>query len=157
MEYILKAISLNGSLVFNNPDDYAKSVIATEGKELTVTLKETVKHSPKQLLYNYYMGVLIPLTVRALTVDGFEMVDEFAADHYLKSVCAKAVLYNPTEKTEMVYLLEKKAMTKERLRKFVSDCVWLLEERHGVIAPDAQEYKMLKETGSKFKSTKFNK
>jgi sugar/nucleoside kinase (ribokinase family) len=151
---VLRATALNGKLVFANEADLKKVLTEMEGKQVDVSIKVVAKDTEKTRMYAYYQAVLIPLTIRALTKDGFELVDEWAADYYLKAACAKATIYDKAHDKEFSYVLEKRAMNKDRLMKFLSDCVWLLEERHQIVAPDSELYKSQLRTGKNFKSQK---
>ena len=145
---ILKAKAVKNNIVYRSLLDFNKVMEEVEGREIDVKITAAVKDSEKAAMYAYYQVVLIPLGIRALTKDGWAQVDEYAVDHYYKSNCAKAVLYNKDDDTEMPYTLEKRAMNKERLNKFLNDCVWLLEERHEIVAPDSKEYKMKRTTNT---------
>jgi len=145
---ILRATIDGDKFKFKDLYGLGKVLGELQGQEVDVKITPAVKSSEKQRMYAYYQAVVLPLTIRALTKDGYELVDEYAADHYLKATCAKAILYNTHDDAEMAYVLEKRAMNKERLVKFIGDCVWLLEERHEIVCPDGGVYKMLRTTGS---------
>jgi len=122
-------------------------------RELRMELRPAVKSGTKQAMYDFYHGPLMATAIRAYTDAGYEMMDEVKCDYLLKAACAKGTMTTP--EGEEVYLLDKSAMTKERLTKFINDVILHLEIDLGVDPeniPDAEQYKKLQKTGHKFTS-----
>jgi len=85
-------------------------------------------------------------------------MDKVKADYFMKAECGKGIMYNPITEAEEVYLLDKARMNKDRLRKFIMDCITFLEIEKGAKVPDSSEYMMELRTGfSGFKSVKKKK
>lgn len=138
-----------------NNEDFFKYLSHMVDKEVVMELKPAVKHGTKQALYDYYHGPLMAIAIQAYTDAGYELMDEVKCDYLLKAECAKGTMTTP--EGEEVYLLDKSKMTKERLIKFVNDCidhlVMNLNVPEGNI-PDSESYKNLMNTGHAFKSVR---
>jgi len=138
-----------------NNEDFFKYLSHMVDKEVVMELKPAVKAGTKQALYDYYHGPLMAIAIQAYTDAGYELMDEVKCDYLLKAECAKGTMTTP--EGEEVYLLDKSKMTKERLIKFVNDCidhlVMNLNVPEGNI-PDSESYKNLINTGHAFKSVK---
>lgn len=135
-------------LLFRDAEGFRKYCKVNVDKTVVVEIKPKSKTTEKILMYSYYQKAIIPATILALTDDGFTGVDEVVADAYLKQSVAQLISINHTTGKTIPYAEDKHNMTKERLHKYLSDCIYLLEERHGRQVIDSQEYK----TG--FKNTK---
>lgn len=153
-EAIFQAFCHSRKIVFSNIDDVEKFCLENPNERLTVHIKPIIRQSDKERLYAYYHHVVLKYTVQALTHEGWELVDDVVADYYLKSECAREIIFNPKTNEERTYLVDKSRMTKDRLRKFVNDCILLLEFRHSQLVPDSSEWKIKKGTGRNFKSMK---
>jgi len=136
-------------------EDFFKYLTHMKGKEVRMDLRSAVKKGTKQAMYDYYHGPLMHVAIQSYTNAGYEMMDEVKCDYLLKAACAKGTMTTP--EGEEIYLLDKSKMTKERLTKFIADCIIHLEQDLGVPAkniPDAEAYKNLKDTGYAFSSVK---
>ncbi len=131
-------------------EDVYKYLLHMKGKDLVIEFRPQVKNGTKQAIYDYYHGILLPVAIQAYTDSGYELMDQVKVDYMLKAECAKGTMITP--KGEEIYLLDKSKMTKDRLVKFVSDCIVHLEMNLGAIVPRSDEYKSLKETGYLFTS-----
>ena len=136
-------------------DEFFKYLSHMTGREIRMDLKPAVKKNSKQAMYDYYHGPLMDVAVQAYTDAGYEMMDEVKCDYLLKSECAKGTMTTP--EGEQFYLLDKSKMDKDRLSKFISDCIIHLEMNLDVPTdriPDAEAYKNMVRHGHKFKSVK---
>jgi len=128
------------------------------GKSITVELKLTEKLSEKERMYGFYHRVILGVAMQVFTNEGWDGMDKVKADYFMKAECGKGIMYNPITEAEEVYLLDKARMNKDRLRKFIMDCITFLEIEKGAKVPDSSEYMMELRTGfSGFKSVKKKK
>lgn len=127
--------------------DFRDYLIENKGKELKVELSARTNKSDKHSMFDYYHKVILEVAMKVFTDEGWESMDKVKADHFLKNECAKGLVYNPKMNAEVIYLEEKSKMTKERLHKYISDCIMFLEIEKGVRVPDAESYKIEKQTG----------
>lgn len=149
MEAIFRGTAAHtGKIIYINPKDFEDYCIQYRGMEVDVHIKPVVRNSTKLRLYSYYQAVILPFCIQALTEAGYDGADEDLADTYLKSECAKGIKINRITDEQMTFLMEKKRMTKERLSKFVTDCILLLRNRHSVEVPDSASYLESKRTGN---------
>lgn len=153
---IRKAINLRDRLYeLINQKDFLDYLEEMGDQEVVMDLKPSVRSSDKLRMYDYYHKVVLGSAMRAYEDEGWESMDKVKADYMLKAECAKDVMYNPKSDTESIYLIDKAAMNKERLRKYITDCIYYLEIEKGVRVPDSAEYKAFQQTGIKgFKSIK---
>lgn len=128
-------------MMFRSQEDIDKYLSCNIGKTVLIEIKPKSKSTEKALMYAYYQKAIIPATILALSNDGFTGVDEVVADAYLKQSIAQLISINPKTGKTIPYSEDKHTMTKERLHKYISDCIFLLEERHGMQVVDSQEYK----------------
>ena len=105
-------------------------------------------------MYAYYHKVILPVAMEVYSNDGWESVDKIKADYLLKAECAKEPLYNPKTDEESIYMLDKSSMNKDRLRKYIIDCVTFLEQEKGMRVPDSESYLFELSTGYRGKSMK---
>jgi hypothetical protein len=127
-------------------------------KSITATFSLTEKLSEKQQMYDFYHKVILGVAIQAYTNDGWEAVDKVFADHLLKAECAREIKFNSKTNKEEIYLLDKSRMNRDRLHKFITDCITLLEVEKGYRVPDSSEYLMELATGiSGFKSVNSRK
>jgi len=132
--------------------DWGDYLTHMEGVALIMELKPQAKLGAKQQMYAYYHKVVLSVAISALEHAGYEAMDKTKADHILKDQCAKeTMIYNGEEH---YYLEDKSKMTKDRLRKFITDCIFFLEEYLDARVPDAEAYKNKQETGYSFRSVK---
>jgi hypothetical protein len=126
-----------------------------QGKEVRMELRPAVKAGTKQAMYDYYHGPFMAIAIQAYTNAGYEGMDEVKCDYMLKAEVAKGTMTTP--EGEEIYLLDKSRMTKERLIKFVNDCIDHLIINLDVPKeniPDSEMYKNMMSTGHAFKSVK---
>ena len=117
--------------------DYIQSNI---DKKLNIVISPAESLPEKERLYRYYHKVILNVAISVFTNDGWEGVDKVKADYLLKAECAKEVMYNSKTNSEDIYLLDKASMNKDRLRKFISDCINYLEIERGARVPDSAAY-----------------
>jgi len=138
-----------------NNEDFFKYLSHMVDKEVVMELKPAVKKGTKQALYDYYHGPFMAIAIQAYTQAGYEGMDEVKCDYLLKAEVAKGAMTTP--EGEQVYLLDKSKMTKERLIKFVNDCIDHLVINLDVPQeniPDSEMYKNMMNTGRAFKSVR---
>ncbi len=141
--------------LFQN-EDFSKYLKENEDVTLVMQLQPKVKQSEKERMYAYYHGPLLGVAVLAFTDAGYEMMDKVKADYLLKLECAKATMVKNGE--EEIYLEDKSKMTKDRLYRFISDCIFFLEDELNIQGvPDAESYRNREATGHGFKSVKHMK
>ena len=134
--------------LFNNSDfrDYIE-LMAKNSSRLHMELKPAAVMTEKMKLYAFYQGPLLDCAVMAYEEAGWEQMDKVKADYMLKKECAKDIMFNKDGQQEY-FLIDKSNMNKERLRKFVSDCLYHLEfDLDFSNVPDSEQYKMYKKTG----------
>jgi len=136
-----------------NNEDFFKYLSHMVDKEVRMELRPAVKKGSKEAMYSFYYGAIIPLAMRAYSDLGYELIDETQTDYLLKAEFAKGVMMTP--EGEQNYLLDKSKMTKERLTKYIADCLLHLEMNLGVKdPPNSEEYKNKISTGYAFRSVK---
>jgi hypothetical protein len=91
----------------------------------------------KERMYAYYQSVIIQVARLFLRDTGIE-ADEADADIFLKDMFAKKEVKNPYTENESIILIDKKDMSKTRLREFMQDCIFYLE-RMGYEVPQADK------------------
>lgn len=124
--------------------DFKNYLKSQEGKVLSMSLIPAVKQSEKDQLYAYYHRVVLGVAMQCFSDDGWVGVDKVKADYMLKAECAKSIIYNSKTGEEDIYLEDKKDMNKERLYKYVSDCINFLEMERGYKVPDSQSFRIKK-------------
>jgi hypothetical protein len=126
-----------GELMFN--DSFQKYLEIHEGQKLVIEISPAVKTAEKERMYAFYHKVVLGSAILAFTEAGWEAVDKVKADWMLKAECARGIMYNRITGKEDIYLEDKAAMTKERLYKYISDCIHLLESVFGVTVPGSDD------------------
>lgn len=127
--------------------DFCDYLYENQGKRLKIELSAKNNQSDKYAMFDYYHKVILDVAIKVFTEEGWESMDKVKADHFLKNECAKGLVYNPKIGGEVIYLEEKSKMSKERLHKYISDCIIFLEIEKGARVPDAESYKIDKQTG----------
>ena len=150
MSALFKGIAKQGKLYFYNAIDAEKYFLEHDNIELIVSFKMASKSGPKMKLYAYYYGVILHYATKGLTDAGYDLMDNVKSDFILRSEFAKDFYKKPNGEYA-VTILDKSTMSKERLLKYVQDCLFFLENTLGMIPPDAEEYKAFKNTGRTFK------
>lgn len=157
MEGQFSAKSKSGNIYFSSRDEFDGYVRQIGDQDLVITVKPVTAMSEKERMYAYLHGPVYEAVMNALTHDGWEGVDKVVAESYLKNHCARDIMYNKHNDQTMTFWMSKGDMDKKRLLKYIVDCLQLLEERHGVIVMDGNEYRAWKETGQSAFSVKKNK
>jgi hypothetical protein len=152
MEAVFTGTAKDGKIIWSS-DDVEKYFLEHDGLELIAEFKLAARVGPKMKLYSYYHGPLLACAVIGYTYRGYEGIDKVKADYLLRAELAKDFIRKP-DGTYEVIMLDKKAMSAHRLLKFVQDCVYYLELELGQTPPDAEEYKVSKIAGRKFKTVK---
>ena len=135
-------------------EDFVSYLVHHNDVELTIKLSPRAKSSEKQQMYAYYHGPLLSVAVRMFTDLGYELMDKVKADYLLKSECAVGTMIRNGK--EEIYLEDKAVMSKDRLLKYIQDCIFFLES-NGYETPDSDEYKNQKKYGRKFTTVRVNK
>ena len=128
-------------------ENFQKFMRGNDGKRIKATFSPAVKQSEKERLYNYYHKVILGVAIQVYTNDGWTEVDKVKADYLLKAECGKGIMFNSKTGQEEIYLLDKSRMNKDRLYKFISDCITFLEVEKGAIVPESSTYLMEMRTG----------
>lgn len=142
---------VNGKIVWDSPFQVSEWCLDNDKKHHSADLQPSVITSQKMKMYSYYHKCLIPIAIKELNRLGWQSVDAVFADHFFKSEFARDIKFNPILDKQQIYLEDKAKMTKERLTKFLNDCINMIEIDWGIPAPNSSEYKY-KLTG--FKSVK---
>lgn len=121
--------------------DFNRFLLEHRGKDMVMTLSPTAKTSEKERMYAFYHKVVLGIAVEVFTDMGWESVDKVKADYMLKAECAKGIMFNKKTGEEDIYLEDKQSMTKERLHKYISDCIHFLETEAGVRVPDGSGFR----------------
>lgn len=100
--------------------------------------------SKKKKMYDFYHKAILDAAMIAFSDMGWQSMDKYKADILLKNECAKDVIVNDDTGEEIVFTLEKRSMNKERLHKFLSDCITFLEIDCGVIVVSGSEWRLSK-------------
>jgi len=130
----------------------------TFGKEVTIEMNLSTKIPEKARMYNFYHRVILGVAMKCFTNDGWESVDKVKADYLLKAECGKGMMYNAKTGEEEIYLLDKSRMNKDRLHKYITDCITFLEVEKGYKVPDSSSFLAELRTGIKgFKSVNSKK
>lgn len=145
---VFSGLLTGGNIEPDNEDEMNGYLHQFDGKRVVIRIDEEIKLGDKQKMYNYYYKAIVPATIEALRHDGWTGIDEVAADEYLKSACAKKIVVNEKTNQEMSVLLDKRKMGKERLSKFITDCLFLLEERHNTRVMGSEEFKVQQQYGA---------
>lgn len=120
--------------------DFDSFIRENLGKEMVVSIKPKIKVAEKQLMYAYYHRVILQCAVVGWTAMGEENMNGAIADYKLKSYCAVSTFINKDNEEEM-YLEDKAKMSKDRLTRYLSDCIHFIESKLQTRVPDSQEYK----------------
>lgn len=153
MNYIFFCTPKESSLNWRSPEDIKLLARHFEGKELVAEFKSVPKKGEKIKMYAYYHSTVLTCAVTGYGDAGYEGVDKVKADFMLRAEFAKDFVVGPN-KEHIPIVSDKKDMNKERLLKFLVDCIHFIENDLGVIVPDSQEYKMQIITGRKMKAVK---
>ncbi len=154
MEALFTAIPKNGKLWFSNVEDLFKYCVENEGIELAINVKHLAKLPEKLRMFSFLFGPLMDTAVRGYTRQGWEGIDKVKARYMLQAEYAKEDVFNPKTGEVKTTLIDLKSMSKARLHKFISDCIFHLETHLEVEPPDAEAFKIKKLTGRDFKSVK---
>ena len=141
MSVIFKFISKNGQIEWGNPSELKRYLIENEGTEQFCEIDGSVKLTGKEKLYRYYHAVVLGVMIKELSDRGWDGVDKMYADWWLKNQCARNIKYNLIEDKSQIFLEEKHLMDKDRLCKYVNDCIIYIETEFGVSVPDSAEYR----------------
>lgn len=153
MEGIFRALAQNGGLTYFNRFDLDRYSKEKDGKELIVHVKEKAKTGEKMRMYAFYHGPLLDCAIIGYANAGYSGIDKVKADYLLRANFAKDFIQKPDGEYEPI-MLDKKDMSKDRLRKFIEDCILFIEEEFKQQVPDSSEYLYKKKTDKNYKSIK---
>jgi hypothetical protein len=123
------------------------------GKKCVLTVRLEENYSEKERMYAFYYGPILAAAVQGYTGKGYEGVDKVSADYMLAAEFLKGFVKTPDG--EMVpTVLSKKNISKERLLKYVQDCILFVEKELEWQVPDSLEWKTFQVTGRKLKNVK---
>lgn len=112
---------------------------ANLGKKVLLSAKLASDVSEKDKLFAYYYKVIVPRAVIGYTDSGYEGMDKVSADYMLSAELLKGYVKDP-DGNYIPTVISKSTITKDRLYKFVTDCIHIIESRFGLPVPDASEY-----------------
>lgn len=153
MEAIFKCNCKNGKLLFHNVYDLERYATLNEGEELIVSFKPLAKVGVKVRMYAFYHGPLLDCAMIGYIRQGYEGLDKVKVDYLLRAEFAKDFLVKPNGEAIPI-MLDKRQMTKDRLFKFITDCLFFIETELEMEVPDSQEYLINKSTSRNFKRIK---
>lgn len=151
-EVIFEACGVDGDLVFSNPKDLQSFLLEHPEEVLLVHIEIAAQVSQKMKMFAYYHRVILQCAVIGYTAAGYEGVDNVVADYMLRAEFAKDYIKKGEDWIPIV--MDKRKMTKVRLHKFLSDCIFFIETQLQQRVPDSQEYRMNQQTGGDFKIVK---
>lgn len=129
------------NIKWDNPNQAAEYFKTFQHRKLRFIAKPDDKLSAKQRMYDFYHKAILDAAMLAFTAMGWESMDKYKADILLKDECAKDVMVNESTGEEIIFTVDKSTMTKERLHKFLVDCIFFLESQHGIVVLSADEWR----------------
>lgn len=138
-----------GTLFWDNNEDLKKYCIEHAGERLFIHIEPMAQVSEKMKQYAFYHKVILPCAVLGYTFAGYEGIDNVKADYLLRAEFAKDYIRKGQDYIPIV--MDKRNMTKARLHKYMSDCIFFIEQELQQLVPDSGDYKISKETGRDFK------
>lgn len=153
MEGIFTFLSKDGKLCVTNPEDLRTYCYENDEQELIGEFKPVAKTSPKLRMYAFYHKVILHCAVIGYTYRGWSGIDKVKADYLLRAEFAKDYIQKPDGEYQVI-MMDKRGMTKVRLHKYMSDCIFFIEEDLQQRVPDSEAYKLSRDTGRNF--TKIN-
>ena len=152
-EIIFKAFVKDGKLKFTDPEDVFKMCVEHEGQSLLVHFKEESKTSEKMRMFAFYYVNILQCALIGYTNAGYEGLDIVKTDYLLRAEFAKDFIQKP-DGSWVAIMLDKRNMTKARLLKYITDCIFFIENELQVTVPSSDEYKVSVQTGKDFKKIK---
>lgn len=137
--------------LFRN-NEFFRYIYQYHDQELDITIAPTASYPEKERMYRFYHKAVLSAAIKGLTEKGYELMDKIKADYILKSNCAVSTMINNGK--EEPYLEDKAAMSKERLYRFISDCIHFIETELEEEVIGADEFKSMALHGERFKSLK---
>ena len=153
MKAMFNCVPKNGKMVYPSPD-YVSYCLENDGIEMVSTFKPAAKMGEKERMLKYLFGPLLETAVYGYYQQGWNGIDKVKAAYMLRAEFAKDFIHNGKTGRRAVVIESIEGMDKARLLRFVQDVIFFCETDLQVRAPDSQEYKMMKLTGMKLKSTK---
>ena len=145
IDVIFQATASDGKMVYKNPAHVEAYCRQFEGKDFSVSYRQSSTYSEKSRLWAYLFGCLIDCVVQALTDDGWQAVDESTAYGYIKMRVGRRVAINEKTGQEMHTDIDFSRESADRLHKLVVDTIHILQHDHNFHnIPDADEYKLRK-------------
>lgn len=108
-------------------------------EELQLNCKLKNNKIGKENMYEYYHKVVLGVAVMYFDNAGWAPVDPVKADCLLKNECAKIEVYNKKTNELRIIVEDKANMTKDRLWKYINDCILFLQEE-GYTVPESIQY-----------------
>lgn len=152
-EIILTGVCTERGVSPHNKLEEVKFAHANLGHRVVITIKTEESYPEKERLYAYYFGPFLSVATDAFTNAGYEGMDKVSTDYKLSAMFLKGFIKLPDGEREAT-ILSKRKITKERLLKYVQDCIFFLESELNTQAPDSMEYKTFKLSGRKLRNTK---
>lgn len=115
------------------------------GTKVVINIESAEITAEKMRMYAYYQKVVLSVAMVCFTDMGWEGIDKNRADEMLKDECAQEPIFNKSGEKRLIRE-DKKHMTKDRLIKYINDCILFLEE-NGYRVPESEEYKNRMITG----------
>ena len=110
------------------------------GTRVVMNIESVEVKAEKERMYAYYQKVVLSVAMVFFTDMGWEMIDKNKADEMLKDQCAQEPVFNHKTGEKKLIREDKKYMSKDRLIKYINDCILFLEE-NGYKVPESEEYK----------------
>lgn len=137
------------NIIWDNDEDLKKYLTEHAGERLFIHIEPEAQLSEKMQMYAFLHKVIYPCAVIGYTACGYEGVDNVKADFMLRAEFAKDFVKKPNGEYQVI-VLDKRNMTNVRLHKFMSDCIFFIENDLQTRVPDSETYKLNKATGNNF-------
>lgn len=134
------AINLRDLVTELLDSDFVDYLRHMKGTSIDMSIEPSELSSEKMKMYAYYSKVILSVAMVAFTDMGWELIDKNKADEMLKDQCAAEPIFNPVTGEKRILRENKAKMPKDRLTKYITDCILFLEEL-GYRVPEAEEYK----------------
>lgn len=148
-EIVFSATGTGGKIKWSNPEDLEKYLIEHDGEKLFVHIEPEAQLSEKTAMYAFLHRVVYPCAVIGYTACGYSGIDNVKAEYLLKAEFSKDFIKKPNGEYQVI-ILDKTKMTKARLHKFMSDCIYFIESELQMTVPDSETYKLNKLNGNNF-------
>jgi len=143
MEAIFRSLCKDGKIIDLNLEEERMYAIQHDGEEIIKEYRLSSRVGPKMRMYAFYHKVILHLAMIGFTYSGEPGVDKVKADYLLRAEFAKDFILRKDGSYTPI-MIDKKDMSRQRLYKFMQDCVFFIESHLQQRVPDADEYRVNK-------------